>query len=298
MFTKFFKGTSKYDKTVSVSPIVMIPGILYLFFFFIIPLCLLVRYSLYNNVVGVIAIHGQMTLANYTSFFKDPYFIKTFWLSLRISAELCLVDIILAYPLAYYLARSKSKLVPWLSGISYLPLLASSVVTSFGWMIILSDTGFLNHLLLNLGLISKPLKIMYTEHGVVIALVQATLPFMVVSIRNVIYMIDKFTEEAASTLGAKPFQVFLHVTLPLSLPGIAAGTLLVFVTGMSAFVTPELIGGGQVNTLASIILRETQMNLNWSLASTISIIILVITGIVILIYNKLLESRWLGGGGR
>jgi putative spermidine/putrescine transport system permease protein len=121
---------------------------------------------------------------------------------------------------------------------------------------------------------------------------------MIVSIRNVVFSIDRFTEEAAATLGAQPYQVFLKITLPLSFPGIAAGTLMVFVTGMSAFVTPDLIGGGQVATLASIILRETQMNLNWSLASTISVIILAITIIVIFSYNRLLEAKWLGGGGR
>jgi putative spermidine/putrescine transport system permease protein len=153
-------------------------------------------------------------------------------------------------------------------------------------------------MLLSLGIIHAPVKIMYSESGVVTALIQSTLPFMIVSIRNVLFMVDHFTEEAASTLGAHPYQVFFRITLPLSFPGIAAGTLLVFVTSMSAFVTPELIGGGQVPTLASIVLRETQMNLNWSLSSTISVIILIMTLIVVFSYNRLLESKWLGGGGK
>ncbi len=291
-------NNSHYDKAVNVSPAVLLPGLLYLILFFIIPAFILFRYSLYLNVVGTSKIHGAMTLENYRSFFTDPYFMKVFWLSLKISIEVCITDIILAYPLAYYLARSRSRLVPFVSGLNYLPLLASTVVTSFGWMIILSDTGFLNTFLTSLGIIKTPIKIMYTELGVVIALIQSTLPFMVVSIRNVLFMADKFTEDAAATMGARPYQVFLYVTLPLSFPGIAAGTLLVFVTCMSSFVTPELIGGGQVPTLATIVLRETQMNLNWSLASTISVIILVMTVIVIFSYNRLLESKRLGGGGK
>lgn len=287
-----------YDKAVSASPAVLLPGLLYLLFFFIVPLCILLRYSFYADVTGTASIHGAATLQNYIDFFKDPYFVKVFWASLRIAAEVCIADVILAYPVSYFLARSRSPWVPVISGLSYLPLLASTVVTSFGWMIILSDTGFLNHMLLSLGIIHTPVKIMYSESGVVTALIQSTLPFMIVSIRNVLFMVDHFTEEAASTLGARPYQVFFRITLPLSFPGIAAGTLLVFVTSMSAFVTPELIGGGQVPTLASIVLRETQMNLNWSLSSTISVIILVMTLIVVFSYNRLLESKWLGGGGK
>jgi putative spermidine/putrescine transport system permease protein len=287
-----------YDKAVSTSPAVLLPGLLYLLFFFIVPLCILLRYSFYTGVTGTASIHGYVTLQNYIDFFRDPYFVKVFWSSLRIAAEVCIADVILAYPVAYFLARSRSPWVPVISGLSYLPLLASTVVTSFGWMIILSDTGFLNHMLLSLGIIHAPVKIMYSESGVVTALIQSTLPFMIVSIRNVLFMVDHFTEEAASTLGAHPYQVFFRITLPLSFPGIAAGTLLVFVTSMSAFVTPELIGGGQVPTLASIVLRETQMNLNWSLSSTISVIILIMTLIVVFSYNRLLESKWLGGGGK
>lgn len=287
-----------YDKAVRVPCIALLPGLIYLFFFFVIPLTILLRYSMYGNVIGTTEIHGAMTFQNYINFFKDDYFLAVLWLSVKISLKICLIDIIIAYPVAYFLARSNSNIVPILSGISYLPLLASTVVTSFGWMIILSDSGLFNTVLMSGGLIAKPLKIMYTELGVVIALVQSTLPFMIVSLRNVLFSIDRFTEEAASTLGAKPWQVFIKITLPLSFPGIAAGTLMVFVTGMSAFVTPDLIGGGQVATLASIILRETQMNLNWSLASTISVIILVITIVVIFGYNRLLEAKWLGGGGK
>ncbi|XOQ51797.1 MAG: hypothetical protein ACFWT7_00220 [Succiniclasticum sp.] len=286
------------DEATSPSPIVLLPGVIFLGIFFVVPLILIFRYSLYYDVIGSLKIRGALTLDNYINFFKDKYFVKIFILSLKIAVEVSVFDIILAYPVAYFLARSKSKIASFVSGLSYLPLLASSVVTSFGWMIILSDEGFLNHILLSFNIVSNPLKIMYTERGVLIALVQASLPFMVVSIRNVIFTIDRYFEDASATLGAKPFQTFFHVTLPLSFPGVAAGTLLVFVTAMSAFVTPALIGGGRVDTLASVILRETQMNLNWSLASTISIIILVVTCIVLFVYNQLLESKWLGGGGR
>lgn len=296
LFSK--KKKSGFERAGRVPASAMVPGFAYLVIFFVLPLMLLARYSFSTTVVGSGKIHNDFTLNNYVSFFTDAYFIKVFLRSLKLSGLLCLITIVLAYPVGYYLARSRSVLVPWVSGLSYLPLLASTVVTSFGWLIILSDTGIINKFLLNIGLIDKPIKIMYTETAVLIALAQASLPYMITSIRNVIFTIDKSTEEAAGTLGAKPWQVFFRVTFPLSLPGIAAGTLLVFVTGMSAFVTPELLGGGQVATMATIILRETQTNLNFPLASTISIIILIITSIIIFLYNKLLESNLLGGGGR
>lgn len=276
----------------------LVPGFAYFILFFILPMILLVRYSLSTTTVGSGKINGDFTLQNYIMFFTDSYFIKVFFRSLKLSFLLCLITIIFAYPVGYYLARSKSKIVPLVSGMTYLPLLASTVVTSFGWMIILSDQGIVNKFLLDLGIIHKAVKIMYTEKAVLIALTQASLPYMITSIRNVIFTIDKSIEEAAGTLGARGPQVFFTVTLPLSLPGIAAGSLLVFVTGMSAFVTPELLGGGQVATLATILLRETQTNLNFPLASTIAIIVTCITSIIIFLYNKALESDLLGGGGR
>lgn len=288
------KGFERAGKT---SFWIMAPGFLYLLSFFIIPIIFLIRYSFYTYVPGQVMIKN-FTLENYISFFGDPYFREIFGSSFVMAIVICLLTIVLAYPLAYFLARVPSKWNALVSGAVYLPLLASTVVTAFGWMTILSDNGVLNNLLLSLGLIEEPLRIMYTKAGVYIALTQSQLPFMVTSIRNVLYSIDRFTEESSQTLGARPVQTFFYITLPLSLPGIASGTLLVFVGVLSAFVTPELIGGGRVNTLASVILRQTQVQLNWPLAAAISLVLLVVASSALFLYNKAMESNLLGGGGR
>lgn len=275
----------------------VLPGILYLVVFFVIPLFYLLRYSFYKYNPNTLY-EAVFTVENYKKFFETAYYQKVFIESFEMAFIVSILAIIMAYPVAYYLVRRRNRFTPVLSSIIYLPLLASSVVVSFGWMILLADTGVVNTELMRLGIIQTPIKIMYTKTGVVIALLQAYLPFMIVCIRNVLYTVDKYTEEAAMTLGASPFKTFVRITLPLSMSGIASGTLLVFVGVLSAFVIPGLIGGGKINTLASIIIREAQVNINWPMASAMAFVLLVVASIAVYLQNKALESRFIGGGGR
>ncbi len=275
----------------------VLPGLLYLVVFFVIPLVYLLRYSFYKYNANTLY-EAVFTLENYAKFFKEAYYQQVFIESFEMAFIVAFLAVILAYPVAYYLVRCRNRFTPVLSAIVYLPLLASSVVVSFGWMILLADKGIINEELLKWGIIHEPIKIMYTKTGVIIALLQAYLPFMIICIRNVLYTIDKFTEEAAMTLGASPVKTFFRVTLPLSMSGIASGTLLVFVGVLSAFVIPGLIGGGKINTLASVIIREAQVNINWPMASAMSFILLVVASIAVYLQNKILESRFIGGGGR
>lgn len=274
-----------------------LPGILYLISFFIIPLFYLLRYSFYRYDPNTL-FQDVFTAENYIKFFSQAYYRQVFIQSFELAFIVSIFAVILAYPVAYYLVRSRSRIVPFVSALVYLPLLASSVVTSFGWMIILSDHGMLNNMLMQSGLLHTPLHLMYSETGVVLALLQAYLPFMITSIRNVLYTVDSRTEEASSTLGAGPMRTFFRITLPLSMSGIASGMLLVFVGVLSAFVTPQLIGGGKINTLASIILREAQVNVNWPMAAAISLALLLVASAALFFQNRLLESKWIGGGGR
>ncbi|MCI1823793.1 MAG: ABC transporter permease [Megasphaera sp.] len=275
----------------------LFPGILYLVVFFIVPLFYLLRYSFYKFNPNTLY-DAVFTVENYTKFFETEYYRQVLFDSFEMAVIVSILAVILAYPVAYYLVRCQNRFTPILSSIIYLPLLASSVVVSFGWMILLSDNGVINNVLMQWGIIQTPIKIMYSKTGVVIALLQAFLPFMVVCIRNVLYTVDTFTEEAAMTLGASPWKTFFKVTLPLSMSGIASGTLLVFVGVLSSFVIPGLIGGGKINTLASIIIREAQVNINWPMASALAFILLVVASIAVYLQNRVLESRFLGGGGR
>ena len=275
----------------------MLPGLIYYTIFFIIPIGFLIRNS-FNRYSFTELIEQTFTLENYVNFFGVSYNLSIFTGSFFMAIGIVLITIVLAYPLAYLLARVPSKLTPLVSGIVYLPLLCSAVVTAFGWLTLLSDSGLINTMLLSLGIIKEPIRLMYTRLGVIIALTQAQLPYMVNSIRAVLQSIDRFTEESAQTLGANWANTFFRITLPLSLPGIASGSLLVFVGTLSAYVTPMIIGGGRVNTLASIIFRQTKVLVNWPLAGAISVVLLIVASLALFGYNKALESKLLGGGGR
>lgn len=277
--------------------VALAPGVLYILCVCLLPVLYLLRFSLSEYHHGSMELTG-LTLSNYLKFFSDPYYLELLYSTFIMAILVAVLTILLAYPVAYYLVRVKSPLVRVIAVLVYLPLMASTVVTSFGWQALLADSGFINRTLMNLGLIDEPIKMMYNRVGVYIALVQANMPFMVVQIRNALKAMDPFTIQASKTMGANSFQTFIHVTLPLSMPGISAGVMLVFVSVMSSFVTPTLIGGGRVNTLGSLIYNQVTVAANFQFASAVAFILLVLAFISLYLNNRLMESKKLGGGGR
>ena len=181
------------------------------------------------------------------------------------------------------------------SGSAKIPTDASSsrfltgiVVRTFAWMTLLSDKGVINQTLISLGLISQPLKLMYTETGIVVGLVHIYVPFMVLTLTGVIGRIDERLEQAAENLGASPLRAFIEVTLPLSLPGILAGSLLVFALAISAYVTPILLGGFQIMTLPILIYQQISANFNVGFAAALGIVLLMISLLLVIAYNRAL----------
>jgi putative spermidine/putrescine transport system permease protein len=168
------------------------------------------------------------------------------------------------------------------------PMLTGIVVRTFAWMTLLSDKGVINQTLISLGLISQPLKLMYTETGIVVGLVHIYVPFMVLTLTGVIGRIDERLEQAAENLGASPLRAFLEVTLPLSLPGILAGSLLVFALAISAYVTPILLGGFQIMTLPILIYQQISANFNVGFAAALGIVLLMISLLLVIAYNRAL----------
>jgi putative spermidine/putrescine transport system permease protein len=264
---------------------------------FIIPICILFRYSFYEYIPGRY-MEEAWKLESYSNFLTNEYYRKVLFDSLWLGAKVVFFSTILGYPVAYLLARKEFPFKKFISALVIIPLLTSPVVTAFGWIVIIADSGLINSLLLKWGLLDTPIRLMFNETGVIIALVQSLLPYMVLSIRATLTSQDRSLEEASSSLGATPFRTFLRVTLPLSLPGVFAGSLLVFINTISAFVTPILLGGGRVQTLASLIYTETTVTLNWPIAASASILLLVLTVILLWGYSRMMESKLLGGGGR
>lgn len=276
--------------------ILMAPGLLILIFFFLLPVGQLLLFSFFRTTAD-----GMMEKAfvfeQYLAFFKDPHYLKILWRTLVMGVAISLLCLILGYCLAYGVARSNPKNKYLLLLLIALPLLTSAVIRNFGWIVILGRKGLINQLLLNIGFIDKPIDLLYTFTGVVIAMVHVLLPFMVLVLYSVLDGMDRNLESAAANLGASPSKVFWFVTLPLSLPGIVAGTLLVFSISISFYITPALIGGPRVQVMATEIYNQTIHLMNWPYASALAVILLVTVFLITNLYNRALRRSSAQGAG-
>lgn len=234
----------------------------------------------FHEMVGPAQIGSAVTLANYRAFLTDPFFLTilldTFGLGFAV-VGCCLV---IAYPVAYFLARLQSRFRGLLLFLVVSPLLVSAVVRNIGWFPILGDQGLVNWLLLSLGLIRAPFKLMSNFTGVVIGLVHALLPFMLLTMTTVIQRIEPELEEAAANLGAGPLQRFWRVLLPLSLPGALAGSLLVFTMAISAYTTPAILGGNRVLVMATYIAQQFRTVLDYPAGATAASVLVLTVGML------------------
>lgn len=245
--------------------------------------------------VGTLRTDG---LQYYQKFLTDSFYLNILWTTVKISLQTTLICLLLGYPAAYFLARTKSRIKNLLIIMTVFPFLVSAVVRSYGWMVILGKNGLLNQLLRALGLIEKPLSILYTPTAVLIGLVHLLTPYMILGITSVIQSIDRNVEYAAHSLGASPFKTFLKVTLPLSSPGIISGCILVFTLSMTSYVTPKLLGGTKLRMMSTMVFQEVNVNFNWGFASAISYILLFVILVILLVSNFAADryTRRLGGG--
>jgi putative spermidine/putrescine transport system permease protein len=207
---------------------------------------------------------------NFAKFLGDDFYRGILWNTLWVSLRVTVICLLLGYPAAFFLARTKSGIKNILMIVIIFPFLVSAVVRSYGWMVILGTRGLLNQALLGLHLIGTPLKLLNTSTAVIIGLVHLLLPYMVLAIAGVIQSINKNIEYAAYSLGAPPLVTFLQVLLPLSSPGVVSGSILVFTLSMTSYVTPKLLGGARFRMMSTMIFQEINVNFNWGFASAIS----------------------------
>jgi len=273
------------------------PILVVLVTFFLVPVGILGRFSFYIAQPG-----GEMrpgwVLDNYVRFLCDTFHLGVLWNTIALGLGVMALCLLLGYPLAYWLAQSRSRGLRGL-GITALliPLMTSVVVRSYGWMILLASNGPVNKILLALGLVDRPLQLLFKPQGVVIALAEVFLPFMVLSIMPVLQGIDRHLAEASASLGANPFATFRRVILPLSLPGVAAGSILVFVMTISAFATPRLVGGATTHVMSIYIYDQALGVFNWPFGSAISMLLLVVVLALTWLQGRAIEGRNLGQGG-
>lgn len=266
----------------------ILPSALLFALFFFLPIGLMALMSVLTG-NPVVAPKVAFTTRHYARMIDDPFYLEVIWTTIRIGLVTTLVALAIGYPLAHWMARIKSRTGHALLLMAVLaPMLTGIVVRTFAWMTQLSDKGVVNQTLMSLGVISQPLKLMYTETGIVVGLVHIYVPFMVLTLTGVIGRIDERLEQAAENLGASPLRAFLEVTLPLSLPGILAGSLLVFALAISAYVTPILLGGFQIMTLPILIYQQISANFNVGFAAALGIVLLMISLGLVVAYNRAL----------
>ena len=214
-----------------------LPTVLTLLFFFVAPMVYILVHTLHEN-----------GLSDFVNFFSDPFYRNILWVTFRVSLVSTAISLVLGYPTAFYMARTKSRMKQVMMIVILFPFLVSAVVRSYGWMVILGTNGLLNQLV----------------------------PYMVLSLVGVLQSIDPNVEYAAYSLGASPFQTFSKVVFPLSLPGIISGCVLVFTMSMTSYVTPKLLGGSKFRMMATMVVQEINVNFDWGAASAISYILLAV----------------------
>jgi putative spermidine/putrescine transport system permease protein len=273
-----------------VSPIAwaIAPAALLFVLFFILPFGVMAALSfLSGNPVSNPNV--TFTWRHYVRLFDSDLYFNALVATMRIGAITTVIALLIGYPLAHLMARMHSRVGHALLLMAVIaPLLTGIVVRTFAWMTLLGDRGVINTTLQWLGLAGKPLPLMYNEFGVVIGLVHIYVPFMVLTLVGVIGRIDPTLEEAARGLGASRSRTFVEVTLPLSLPGILAGSLLVFALAISAYVTPVLLGGNNVLTLPMLIYQQVSSSFNLGFAGALGVVLLAVSLALVFAYNTIL----------
>ncbi len=272
------------QKKTSVSLNLLLPGML----------CLLL-FGASLLAVGILSLRPErlaregIGLNQYLRFFGDTHYLTYFWRSLKVSCYGTLLTLFFGYPVAYLMARSGDRVRLMLTLVLVVQFFTSYIIRAYALMLVLGNNGLINRTLIKMGLIDRPLPLMHNETGVAIGLIMVSLPFMVFPIYSVLKGVDRRLEEAAESLGAGEWQVFWNVTLPLSLPGMAAGIILVLLFQLTAFIVPGLLGGGYYDMVANFIYDQALGVLNIPFAAAVAMVMLAITLILVVGLNKLFQ---------
>ena len=238
---------------------------------------------------GALSVH--LVFDNYAYLWEDSLYIKTYVNSIRISTISTVLCLLLGYPIAYAIVRSAPTTRFVLLMLIILPFWTSFLLRIYAWMGLLADQGTINNILIYLGLINRPIRLMYSEFAVHIGIVYSYLPFMILPLYANMEKLDHTIHEAAADLGARPFTTFLTVTLPLTTPGIMAGSLLVFIPATGEFVIPDLLGGGNVLMIGRVLYNEFNANHDWPVASAVAIVLLLVLVIPMMLYQHIQSKQ-------
>jgi putative spermidine/putrescine transport system permease protein len=267
------------------------PATLYVAVGLLIPLAILFRYSLNQFVPGKFMVDA-LTIENYVKFFTDVYYTAVLTRTVRIALITTIICLAMGFPLAYVLARTRTRYKNVLIMLVVLPLFVGNAVRAAGWMVAFGNKGVINASLMGAGAISTPIEIMFTEFAVIVGITAVNLPFMVLTLQSIIEGIDRSVEEAAFNLGATPWQMARRVLFPLAMPGILAGTILTFILAMNAYATPVLLGGPRFQMMGPLVYGQFVQQNNWPFGGAIAFILMMATLILTLAANLLVQQRY------
>ncbi len=248
------------------------PYIVWSILLLLLPMIIVFFYSITTGGNGIITF--ELTLKNYTKFFTDPDFLIVLWRSVKIAIKTTIICIVLAYPVAYFIASNSDRMRGILTLVITLPTWINMLVRTYAWIGILSEGGIVSNILSAIGF--KQTELLYTESAVLIGMVYNFLPFMILQIVSSLCKMDRSLLDASSDLGANEVQTFMRVTFPLSLPGVVSGISLVFLPAVSSFFIPKLLGGGQYFLIGNVIENQFITVGEWNFGSAISIIMAVL----------------------
>jgi len=266
----------------------LFPGIVLLCFFLVLPLL--------SSLIPTIFPESSFSLQLYIDFFKDSYFMAVLGRTLSISLIVTIFCAVLGLPAAYVISGVSKKWRGILIALTLFPLLTNSVIRSFAWITILGKNGVINNLLTMFGVINEPMSLLYTDFSIIIGSVYLFLPTMIMTLVGVLENIDDDLLEAAATLGLSPLKGFFKIILPLSLPGMIVGSILVFTGTLTAYTTPQLLGGNKKMMLATLLYQRATTLGDWTSASVIALVMIVITFAVMKALNLLAKSMDKRGG--
>lgn len=267
----------------------MLPALLFLAVFFVYPLVEILQRSVTEPELG---------LGNFAKFYQSSVFSTVLINTLRMSFFVMLFCLLIGYPYAYLMNASSDRMAGFLLIAVLVPFWSSILVRTYAWTVILQKTGIINTLLLNIGLIEEPLKLLRNFQGVVIGMTHILLPFMVLPVYAVMQRIDKDFVRAAESLGASPMRAFREIFLPLSLPGVYAGSLLVFVVALGYYITPALLGSPKETMMGTMVVQQVQQIRDWGMGSTLGVVLLVVTLLVLGIIGRIVNINEVLGGGQ
>jgi putative spermidine/putrescine transport system permease protein len=270
----------------------LIPASLVTSLIFVFPLLVFLRFS-FNHYVPQKVMEAAFTLENYRRFFSNPYYLEILRRTILTAFFSTLFTLVISFPTAYYMAHTSAGIRSFMVILLVFPMMIGGVIRSMGWIGLLAERGLLNRIFLGLGLITEPWKMLYTNQAVIFVAATIEIPMMTITIEATLETIHGDVEAAARNLGADKFNTLWRISIPLAMPGILAGTLLVFVQCMNTYTTSRMIGGPRLPMMAPALYGELTDNINWPFSAAIAMILLVITLGITFAYSHTLEKRYL-----